>query len=335
MFYALVSRALLFGLALFPLAAWHLPLDPNADLRSTSAVDEIQVLLSGEDAPGFSGDGRETLSSDLVTQTLSADPPVRQGLVLDLDADRGIIVNDSGLVERWDNQSTYSQARSFTPQDEGRAVPGSGRPSLKKNVAALNGHSTVVFREHELLNRDEDAFDHLITGSGYTFFCVVAPYQQDGKLQDVNSFFGNLRNGGLFEGIWGGFADDNRVWAAPRNGLSFGRWDDNNPFLVTDMGLEADRYYLVMGRMSAGTDSALVEIMVNEWMPARFSSRVKVNIQADASKMSIGQERDATQHPGVESFDGEIARFLLYERPLGEKEMKKMIRRLTKEYNIR
>jgi hypothetical protein len=40
-----------------------------------------------------------------------------------------------------------------------------------------------------------------------------------------------------------------------------------------------------------------------------------VNPAANSSKLAIGQERDATNHPGKESFDGELARFLIYDRP--------------------
>ena len=42
---------------------------------------------------------------------------------------------------------------------------------------------------------------------------------------------------------------------------------------------------------------------------------------ANPSKMTIGQERDAIEHPGHESFDGEIARFLIWERPLTDTEL--------------
>jgi hypothetical protein len=35
-------------------------------------------------------------------------------------------------------------------------------------VAAIGGHDTLVFKRQELVNHDEDAFDHLLTGNGYT-----------------------------------------------------------------------------------------------------------------------------------------------------------------------
>ena len=51
--------------------------------------------------------------------------------------------------------------------------------------------------------------------------------------------------------------------------------------------------------------------------------------------MVIGQERNATNHPGHESFDGEIARFLIYERPLSNDELKRVKKYLMNTYNIK
>lgn len=261
--------------------------------------------------------------------------PVKNGLVVDLNADKGVFTNEAGKVIKWENQAKFAKAQFFEKRDEGRRTPGSGSPVLKENIAVINGHNTIVFREQELLCPNEDAFDHLITGSGYTFFCVINPYKQDGKLKDVNSFFGNLRNGGMYEGFWGGFTDDNRVWAGPRNAITFGRWDANNPFICSKEPLQENKYYLVMGKMEAATDSANVYLMVNEWNEISYVQKVKVNTSANSSKLSIGQERDAINHPGVESFDGEIARFLLYERPLSKNEMNSVIKYLIDSYNIK
>jgi hypothetical protein len=57
-----------------------------------------------------------------------------------------------------------------------------------------------------------------------------------------------------------------------------------------------------------------------------------VNPDADASVMAIGTERDAWSHPGQESFDGEIARVLFYERPLTDDEMAQMMTALKDIY---
>ena len=50
--------------------------------------------------------------------------------------------------------------------------------------------------------------------------------------------------------------------------------------------------------------------------------------------MAIGQERDAIEHPGKESFDGEIARLLIFDRPLADAELESKITELKKQYGI-
>jgi len=59
------------------------------------------------------------------------------------------------------------------------------------------------------------------------------------------------------------------------------------------------------------------------------------NPAANSSTLAIGQERDATNHPGRESFDGELARFLIYERPLGNAELQQAVDSLKKTYAIK
>ena len=60
-----------------------------------------------------------------------------------------------------------------------------------------------------------------------------------------------------------------------------------------------------------------------------------VKADANPSKMAIGQERDAVEHPGKESFDGEIARFLIYQRPLTDQELNKTIKYLALYYGLK
>lgn len=48
--------------------------------------------------------------------------------------------------------------------------------------------------------------------------------------------------------------------------------------------------------------------------------------------MTIGQKRNAIQHPGHESFDGEIARFVIWERPLGDEEPAAVMELFRKAY---
>jgi len=253
---------------------------------------------------------------------------VRKGLILDLNADRGIqMVN--GRVASWKNQADF-KAKTFIATRDSSHKKGTGQPALKEKVAAIGGHNAVVFRRQELINSDEDAFDHLITGSGYTWFAVMSVYSQVSGLKDVNSFFGNLKNGGKYEGFWAGLKDDNTLWTGSRNGITFGRWDRNNP-QVPGPKLKENRYYVIAGRMGAGIGKVIIELFVDGAKPAA-SRPFPINPEANSSKMAIGQERDATNHPGHESFDGKLARLLIWERPLSNQEFEKVLSLLKKTY---
>ncbi|QGY47207.1 hypothetical protein GM418_27145 [Maribellus comscasis] len=267
-------------------------------------------------------------------ENLASEDILSDGLLLDLDADKGILLDDGNKIISWANQANNQEVRDFIIQDEGRETAGSGRPVLKMGVSKLNGHNSVIFHRQELVNHNEDAFDHLITGSGHTWFSVMAVYEQVPGLKDVNSFFGNLRNGGKYEGIWGCVTDDNRPWTGGRNGITFGRWDENNPMVLAEEPLETAKYYIVAGRMGSGSGTVNSELFINSAEVAA-SKPFPVNSEANSSKMAIGQERDAIEHPGKESFDGEIARFLIYERPLSDDEMKSMFKRLAKNYDLK
>ncbi|MDF7806439.1 ThuA domain-containing protein [Pontiellaceae bacterium B12219] len=268
---------------------------------------------------------------------LSTEPPVSGGLLLDLDANVGVETEEGDFVRAWHNQEGSGAADVFVKQDAGRKVAGSGRPRLKNTVPEIGNNSTLIFEEQELINRDEDAFDHLVTGQGYTWFSVMCVYKQQVGKKDVNSFFGNLRNGPPYDGFWGNLMDDNRVWMGTRNGLPMekkGLWDEQtNPLIAGPSPLEENRYYLVMGRMGAGQGVVDLELFINSADPVARKP-VPVNPEANPSKLAIGQERDAVNHPGKESFHGELARFLIYERPLTDTELKTMVQYLMEKYTI-
>ena len=253
-----------------------------------------------------------------------------KGLVLDLDAAKGLTLEDGDKVAAWRNQVAASPAKDFVKRDEGRKEPGSGRPALRKEVAELKGKPALVFLQQELVCLDEDSFDSLSTGKGHTWLAVMAVHDQRVGLKDVNSFFGNLRNGEKYEGVWGCTNDDNTLWWGARNGLTFGRFDANNPQLLGPK-LETGKFHLVAGRMAAGEGTVKLELFSNSAKPVATAD-FPVNPKANPSRMTIGQERDAIQHPGHESFDGEIARFLIWDCPLGDAELAAAISSLRSKY---
>ena len=254
----------------------------------------------------------------VVISSLAAELPT-EGLMLDLDARKGVTVDAQGRVTQWQNQVTNSEAKEFTGQDKGRKVPGSGLPTLVKT----KDYPAISFRHQELLCRDEKTFDGLIQGSGCTWLAVLKVYPQQPGLKDVHSFFGNLRNGGKYEGLWGCVDDENKIWWGARNGITFGRFDINNP-KIAGPKLELNRFYVVAGRLASGKGTVAIELFVDH-ATAVASGTFPVNPAADASMLAVGQERDATQHPGFESFDGEIARFVLWQRPLTDGELKQVL----------
>lgn len=293
------------------------------------------------------------LSCALFTSLHAQKLLVTKGLLLDLNANKGIEVEDGNRIKAWKNQVPGSAADIFVKQDKGRdrklrgkKAPigvGTGRPTLKKNVTAIGGHQTVIFKEQELVNHQEDVFDHLTQGSGYTWFSVMCVYKQVRGKKDVNSFFGNLKNGAPYAGFWGNLMDDNRVWLGTRTGKDFGLklvngkkplWHPElNPQVISKKPLIEKKYYLIMGRMAAGQGSVDIELFINSTSPVD-TKQVPIDPKANPSKMAIGQERDAINHPGAESFHGEIARLMIYERPLTDEELKKVAQHLKSKYHI-
>lgn len=267
----------------------------------------------------------------LNTYLIAQELPTR-GLILDLDAGKGTVLRDGNRVISWENQVADSPIKEFTVQEMGRKEAGSGWPTLRQAIAKIGSHSSLVFHQQELVCPEEDAFDSLTTGRGHTWMAVIAVHPQRLGLKDVNSFFGNLRNGAKYEGLWGCLNDDNSLWWGARNGLSFGRFDDNNP-QVLGPKLETHKFYLIAGRMAAGLGTVKLELFVNEANPAA-TAEFPVNVNANPSRMAIGQERDAIEHPGFESFDGEIARFLIWDHPLDDEELKKSFGEIQKAYRL-
>lgn len=253
-----------------------------------------------------------------------------KNLILDLDAAKGIELADGDRVLAWRNQAPIENKLVFEPQDKGRKEAGSGRPTLRKSASGIHGLPSVVFLQQELVCKDEDFFDGLTQGKGHTWIAVIAAHTQRVGLKNVNSFFGNLRNGGKYEGVWGCFNDDNSVWWGGRNGRSFGRFDQNNPQVLGPV-LELEKFHVVAGRMTSGNETATLSLYVDSAKPV-VEVTFPVDPKANPSRMVIGQERDAIEHPGFESFDGEIARFLIWERPLDEKELATSIQLLQKTY---
>jgi len=277
----------------------------------------------------------------------AADAVEQDGLLLDLDANKNLELENGDKVARWSNAAPTTVAQDFVMRDEGREDGsnnntnrgvdllgvGSGRPTLKLNVAELNGNNSISFVEEELVNLEEDTFDHLSHGSGYTWIAVLSRDQQrwpDQNIRDVNAFFGNLKNGSPFDGIWGGFNSSNRIWSSTRTASATGRDQLGDDWIIGPV-LPENEYFIAAARLGSGQGTVTMEMFING-VEAIDAVPVSINPNGNPSKFAIGTERDATNHPGRESFDGEIARFLVYERPLSDLELEQTIETLRLKY---
>lgn len=270
-------------------------------------------------------------------------------LVLDLNADAGLTLEDGSMVTKWANQAPNPKAVEFIATEEGRTQtiitqtePGTGRPTLKKNTSEINGHNSLVFREDELINDNDEAFHGMMTGKGYTWFAVIKPYKQGGpgKINSgyPNAFFGCLRNTanpqleeGQYAGFWGSFYPDGRVYMGSRNGLSVKVRDGVNTPEVAAPPPAVNEWHIIMGRQGSGQGIVKLELFVNDPVDAVNSHDYPVG-DVEPSRMAIGTERNAINHQGKESFDGELARLLMFETALDQQEMEEVYDHLRMMY---
>jgi len=274
---------------------------------------------------------------------------ILKDLVLDLNADLGVTTEDGDWVTTWTNQAPNPKAIDFKHTEEGRTKTiisqeerGTGRPALKRNSSEIKGHNSLVFREDELINNNDEAFHGMMTGAGYTWFAVIKPYEQrgPGKIDSIypNAFFGNLRNtakpqleGGLYAGFWGSFYPDGRVYMGSRNGLGEKIRDGVNTPEVAAPPPAVNEWHIIMGRQGSGKGIVPLELFVNDPSEAVNSHDYPVG-DVEPSRMAIGTERNAINHQGKESFDGELARLLMYETALSQQEMKQVYAYLRTTY---
>ena len=270
-------------------------------------------------------------------------------LVLDLNADVGVITEEENLVTTWTNQAPNPKAVDFNHTEEGRTKTiisqtelGTGRPTLLENSAEINGHNTLIFREDELINDNDGAFHGMMTGGGYTWFAVIKPYEQrgPGKINSIypNAFFGCLRSSGppqkesgQYAGFWGSFYPDGRVYMGSRNGLNEKVRDGVNTPEVAAPPPSVHEWHIIMGRQGSGQGIVKLELFLDDPLVAVNSSDYPVG-PVEPSRMAIGTERNAINHQGKESFDGELARLLMYETALDQQEMKAVYNYLKKVY---
>ena len=230
------------------------------------------------------------------------------GLIQDLDADVGVATSGSSVTS-WANQGTGGDSVSTN----------NGSPQLI--TGAVNGHNAISFTADRMAGTSTTAFDANVSGSGYTWFAVVNPDRNPGA---KNQIFGTLINGSPYNGQTAGIGNpSNSPYAMYRAG--------SDQFTTgASQNLDRGGYHVLAGRLAAGTGSQLQEVFVNGVMTADGFGNINVSGSASAGQLTIGAERAG----GGERYDGDIARILIYDRPLTSTELSDTFNALATLYNV-
>ena len=235
------------------------------------------------------------------------------GLILDLNADVGV-TESAGSVSTWANQA---------PSGGDDVATNRGTPTV---IAGPNGHSAIqldeVGEKDRLAGDDNTAFDAIMQGSGHTWFAVVRPtVNANGGRK--NAIFGTLTNGNPFSGIVAHVSDNDHPAYMLRPGSS-------DLFVDGTSSVNNGGWYIVAGRLSAGTGNQTAEIFTDGPTAEASSSTVNISPSTSSDELTIGAERVL----GGENFVGDIARILIYERPLDEAELNEVGATLGLLYDI-
>ena len=257
------------------------------------------------DAPNNPDDGPID-GADGAIDTPPALDIVRPGLIQDLDADVGVSANT------WLNQVAGNG------DDVTRS---NGTFTIQQNQLA--GHAVVVFASNLRLVGDDPApFAPLVAGSGLTWLAVIECGTQDnsgGGVIDKNQFFGTIRNVADFSGFTGGVDRNNRPYAMMRPGNA----DQNAPSTTAAQG------WTVVAAARRG-----IEFAARDRSHQQRRDRGNGQRQHEPAAHDRCADRRLQTTNGAEFFTGRIARILIHDRPLSDRELATTGRALGDRYDI-
>lgn len=231
---------------------------------------------------------------------------ILDGLIQDLDAGAGLTIAD-GRVVGWSNQILDGGDDLVTNSGTIQRVESpSGAPALRFNQTS------------RMTGNDRGAFDATLNGAGFTWFVVADPATQNSSVKNV--LLGTL------------------VEESPWSGFTFGVQSDNRPYLMVrpahDLFATAtepldDGFHLFVGRMSSGENTQTAELFVNG--PTTVASvEADIHSRINSGALTIGAERET----GLEFFDGDLTRILIYDHPLSTAEIQAVGRVLSAQYGL-
>ena len=225
--------------------------------------------------------------------------PVRTGLVLELDADRGVTTN-GGQVTAWADQSGL-----------GNDLTGAGDPQLAAN--SLNNHNTIQFdTTGDKLDRTIDALSGLPAGDSDRSVFIVAKYNENGyggfgygKTSKNNAFGLNVdAEGDLLVQGWGA-------------------GDVESTTVGTGAG------WLTQTAIVAADPSGGAAEVVNHYKDGTLIDSETRNFNTVLETLVVGSNLK-----GNDSIDMEVAEILVYNRALSDAERQQVESYLQQKYAL-
>lgn len=237
-----------------------------------------------------------------------APPPtiVTAGLIEDLDADVG------ASATAWVNQVSGGDDVALS----------AGTVTLVGN--AVNGHAAMSFPGSARMSGDStSAFASLVGGNGFTWFVVVqSGVQRMTGALDKNQVFGTIRTNGVNGGLTAGVdrASHPYAMARPQN-------MDNLAQSTVDI---SGTWAIFAGTLEAGSGARTVAVRVNGSAISAMTGATVPASPAPTGALAIGAEHTG----GTEFWTGQVARILIYDRPLTALELSETGRALAARYAI-
>ena len=159
-----------------------------------------------------------------------------------------------------------------------------------------------------MVGDDMDAFDSIMQGNGNTWFAVVRPEVglNGGR---KNAIIGTLTNSNPFSGFVAHVSNNTTPAYMVRPASS-------DVFVDGTTDVNDGNWHILAGRLASGTGVQTAEIFVNG-PEAEGSAMPNIQDTSDSDPLTVGAERTG----GGENYVGDIARILIYDRPLSDSEL--------------
>ena len=238
---------------------------------------------------------------------------VAGGLIQDLNAAVG--VTESGGVgtgvTAWANQAAGTGDDLATD-----------RGTISHNTGGAFSYLTLGGGgPPRMVGDDAAAFDSIMNGNGHTWFAVVRP-EVGANGGGKNAVFGTLTNSNPFSGVSAHVSNNSNLGYMTRPASS-------DVFANGTTNINDGEWHILAGRLGAGTGVQLAEAFTDGPI-AEGTANPNILGTTNSDAFTLGAERSG----GSENYLGDIARIIIYDRPLSDSELNQTGMALGDAYGI-